>query len=184
MMVRRQNAFLLATALAVLSMAAAWLVWKSWVSPVDTRALQPIDGPDWFGASLLLPLVAPVAFALVLRRASVITCFAAFALAPLLMAGVSYSLKDERAWQSDARGVYRVYAGHFPRSRIGSPSVMDQTDRYLTVCADEGARYHRFCLEVNLTLTPGRQVVGGYRLNQLTTDPKPQSCFGEPIACS
>lgn len=182
-MMRGVWAVWLPIALTFVSMTAAWVLWAIFVEPVDTPALQPPDGPDWYGASFLLPLAAVLPIALVARQRATPGGYAlAAVLVPLVMAAVAMSVQDERTGQREAKRVFAAYTDRFPQGRLSSVRVREQASRYLTVCADEVTQYRWFCVEVNLNAPSGQEVQGGFRRNLLEGS-EPYDCFRQAIAC-
>jgi len=105
---------------------------------------------------------------------------------PLVLAGAAWWLAPAHAAQDEVAAVFERYTHRFPAGVLSEPHIERHSERFLTVCAQQGpvrpagSRY--FCAGIDPDRPAGRQVVGGYRLSP-STDWTPTDCFGASAVC-
>ena len=105
---------------------------------MSRRALPEPDAPDWAGGSTLLFILAPVAVYLAVRtRQAAWRWVLGATIGPSACSGVGLLYANDRRWQLDARQVFTAYTQRFPAGRLHDVYVLNQVERYVTVCAQE-----------------------------------------------
>ncbi len=179
--------------LGLLAAALAWIAHRVTLGDVRTQAWQAVDSPDWAGGSALLFLLAHLAVLVAVRkRESPIRYAVGTLVIPAASLGVGVFYADERRWQLEARDVFAAYTHRFPEDRLTRVYVTNQTERYMTVCANDGPDDPssapddlRFCVEIVVGDRRRQKVQGGYRFyadEYSEYEPRRFSCFGDPIA--
>jgi hypothetical protein len=186
---RRQRTIRLAllVTLAAVSTVATFVIWLMWIADVDTQAMQAGDKPDWWGGISLLFLAAPAAVAIAAhdrrRRRQPWSIAGAVLLAPVVAAACAYGIKDERAWQKQAKQLFAAFTHRFPAGRLHDLDVREQYQSAMTVCGVDGTgeiwsfTSEKFCIEVVMNRPHGRQVIGGYRYSDDYYNKR--ACFGD-----
>jgi hypothetical protein len=180
----RRNRWVVVVGLASAVVTAA--LWSTYIEPIDTGAYQGLNSPDYWALLFFLPLLAPIATFLAVRRHASWWRYAVGAsIAPLIMVWAAWALREERSEQRRALDVFAAYTHRFPDGRLRDPTVVDGGEEYLTVCADEGSSgLKRFCVDIELRAPRGEQVMGGYRLDDRNQEAYgPTDCFGETLRC-
>jgi hypothetical protein len=181
----RQQRTALIAVLATLSAGLTFVIWRTWISDVDTQAMQRPEAPDYWGGTSLFFAIAAIAVVIASRARRDWIIYPAALLVPTVAAACAYGIKDERSWQKQAKQVFATYTHRFPKGQLHDVGFRDQYEDQLTVCAPDGGKPFEttpmFCLMMDMRLPRGRQVIGGYRYprdSAARTD-----CFGDAVGC-
>jgi HEAT repeat protein len=164
-----------------------------WVLPLSSDSWSE-NGIDWFGGTFLIAVAAAAAFGgyaavrdhrRVLRAPRWVQLPIALLAVPTVLGLAGFALKPMHDRHARAARVFDAYTHRFPEGRLGAKFIDLDEDGQTNMCASE-RRNTAFCVAVDHSAAPGRQAIGGYRLDYDASDefgPAITDCFGD-LGCS
>jgi hypothetical protein len=114
--------------IVIASTAAAFVIWLTWTSPLDSMAVQGDDSPDWFGGSALVALLGPAAvLAVAAKKRRISLVLAAGLVAPAVAAAVALAAHADLEHQREARHVFTAYTHRFPDGQLKHLDIRQRT---------------------------------------------------------